>query len=70
MKILVKSLWPVTWIHVQPEDTISVGHVVPDLLTSIVTGQVGMSLSLTQPALNLGVKMLDDAVTSNIKPNN
>ena len=66
---LVKSLWTIARINIQPEYTIGVRHVLTNFTTGKITGNLRMSLSVTQLAHYFWIKILNHTVASYVESN-
>ena len=66
---LVKSLWTIARINIQPEYTIGVRHVLTNFTTGKITGNLRMSLSVTQLAHYFWFKILNHTVASYVESN-
>ena len=65
---LIKALWAITGVHIQPENWVLIAHVGTNLATGIITRYLRVPLSLADLAHNFRVKELDNRVTPDIKP--
>ena len=65
---LIESLWAVTGVNVRPEHRILVRHVFSNFTACIIARNLGVTLSLANPADNFGLIVLDYGVASDIEP--